>query len=111
MCLRTPTDGGDNDDILGCDVSEDNDQFLEHEQGLSSHPHHSHQCEVVYKDRHCHTASIENSYILRTESYKQKRRYQHEEQGERELDMVFGDFFLAKLPENIMQISVKIIQL
>ena len=48
--VLTPTDYGDTNYKFGCYSGEDNDQFLEHEQCLSSHPHHSHQCEVVHED-------------------------------------------------------------
>ena len=36
----TPADEREYDNVLGRDLDKDNDQFLEHEQCLSSHPHH-----------------------------------------------------------------------
>ena len=57
---------------LCCDSNENNDKFLEHEQCLSCHPHHSHQCEIVHEDRHCHTTSIERGHTLGTQCNKHK---------------------------------------
>ena len=38
----TPTSNGDRNHELCCYSGENNDQFLEHEKSLGSHPHHSH---------------------------------------------------------------------
>ena len=38
--ILTPTNKRNDDNVLGGDLNKDDDQFLEHEQCLSSHPHH-----------------------------------------------------------------------
>ena len=45
--LLTPTDEGDNDNVFGGDFAKDNDQLLEHEDSLCSHPHDRGQGKVV----------------------------------------------------------------
>ena len=53
----TPADEGDQQNVAVCDLSEHNDEFLEHEQSLSSHPHPCHQGKVVYEHANCDAAS------------------------------------------------------
>ena len=54
----TPADKWDNNNVSGGDLTEYNDQLLEHEYSLSPHPHHRHQCEVVDQNRHSHADSV-----------------------------------------------------
>ena len=55
----TPANQGEDDDILSGNVDKNDYHFLKHEQSLSSHPHHSHQCEVVDKNGYKYTATVE----------------------------------------------------
>ena len=53
-CILTPTDDGGNDKVSHRGLC-GYDQLQEHEQGLSSHPHHGDQSEVVDEGRDGHT--------------------------------------------------------
>ena len=48
--LLTPADKRHSNNVACGVLAKHNDKFLEHEQGLRPHPHHSHQSEVV--DQH-----------------------------------------------------------
>ena len=99
----TPAGEGENDNILGGNVDKDYYHFLKHKQSLSSHPHHSHQCEVVDRDGYEDTATIEYVCCLLADSHKHKSHYQHEEESKRELNMVLGDILLSYFPAHNAQ--------
>ena len=89
----TPTDKWDSNNESGGCLTEHNDQLLEHEHSLCSHPHHSHQCKVVDQSWHSHTASVHTCLV--NTSYKDN---QHAEQCYAELYVKFRGISLAKLP-------------
>ena len=101
----TPTDKGDCNNITGSDADKHNDQLLEHEQGLCSHPHHSHQCEVMYQDRHKHTASILSCFVDANH-----KNDQHAEQSYAKLKVELGCISLAKLSvqQEVMEVCVNL---
>ena len=76
-----------------CDFTKDDDQFLEHEDGLSPHPHDCGQSEVVDEHRYCHTTSFLLS--LSHASHKHQEHYKH---GNAELGMELGGISLPKSP-------------
>ena len=87
----TPTDERDDDNVCFSDSDKHNDQLLEHEQSLCSHPHDSHQSEVVNEDGHCHTSTVHRCSL-----HTNHKHQQHEEHGNTQLDMELGGISFAK---------------
>ena len=58
MNILTPADEGNDDKISNGDSDKNEDQFLEHEHSLCSHPHDRGQSKVVDEHRHSHTSSF-----------------------------------------------------
>lgn len=89
--VLTPADKGHDDNVSRSDLDKDNGQFLEHEHGLCSHPHHGNQSEVVDEDRHCDTAFKHVSPVN-----THHKHHQHGQERQTELDMELGSISLAK---------------
>lgn len=92
-CILTPADHRHNDKVAFCDSDKDNNQFLEHEHSLRSHPHHSGQSEVVDEQGDSNAALTGRSL-----SDTHKKYNEHAEHGDAELDMELGGISLAKSP-------------
>lgn len=50
-----------------CDIREHNDQLLEHEKCLCSHPHPRNKSKVVYEYPHCNATSPIGDFINATD--------------------------------------------
>ena len=66
-------------------MSKYNDQFLEHKQCLSSHPHPGHQCKVVYEHTNSDAACPVLCPVNSGDEYNE-----HGPQGQTQLDVEFG---------------------
>ena len=87
----TPADNRYSKYILGGDADKNNDQLLEHENSLCSHPHECSQSEVMDEGRHSHTASIDWCPVNPNHKHQQ-----HAEDCNAELNVEFCGIFLAK---------------
>ena len=90
----TPSNNWDDDDVFGGDMSEHDDQFLEHEQCLSSHPGHRGHAEVLDD----HGAESAANFILSSVDAHQEDK-QHEEHGYAELNVELAGISFADFPK------------
>ena len=93
-CSLTPSNNRDDDDVFGGDMSEHNDQFLEHEQCLCSHPGHRGHAEVLDEQG----AESAANFILSLVDPHQEDK-QHQEHGHAELSMELACISSANFPK------------
>ena len=66
----TPAYQGDNQMKAPRDIREHNDQLLEHEKCLCSHPHPGNKSKVVYEYSHSNAASLIGDFINTTDKHQ-----------------------------------------